>query len=227
MNRFVSSVVLVLLAACRGAPPQVDVETFGTMREVLREGHTQERVGLGGFAREGTIGVGALTELAGEVTITNGRVLVSKPGTVNFEEVGGDTNATATLMAVAEVRRWIASELPDCETIAQLEVAIGDVLATRGFALAAPTPVRIIGRAPRLAFHAIAGACPLANPDGPPPVRFSGAADEVELVGFYVTESAGVLTHHARRTHLHVVTPDAMGHLDGLKLVDATLFVPR
>ena len=54
--------------------------------------------------------------------------------------------------------------------------------------------------------------------DGTPPGRIEGASGEVDIVGFYVEGSAGVLTHHDRRSHLHVVTTMGAGHLEEVSL---------
>ena len=72
----------------------------------------------------------------------------------------------------------------------------------------------------------IAGACPIANPDGPSPWRFAGPAEELSLFGFYVEGAAGVFTHHDRSSHLHAVADGRTGHLDEVDLTDAKLFVP-
>lgn len=213
-------------AAGAGGPPAV--ESWGTMREALRLGRSEARVSLDGLAADGAIGVGALAGLAGEVTIVDGRVLISTAGAgdrscVLREAPGG---AAATLLVRAEVDHWQERSLPDCASYDALEAAIAAALRANGFDAATPTPVRVRGRASRVAFHVIDGACPIADPDGPAPWRFDGAIDDVELVGFYVEGAAGRYTHHTRSSHLHVVAADMMGHLDDVWLTDVSLRLP-
>ena len=210
--------------------PRVDdeprVESWGTMRAVLREGRDAGRVELDGLASGGAVGVGALAELAGEVTIVDGAVLVAVVE-------GGDRRVTAAregdaaaLLVRAEVARWREVSLPDCSSYAELEAAVAERLAALGFDPHRPTPVRIRGEALELELHVLAGACPQANPSGPPPWRFRGPVERVELVGFSVEGAAGRFTHHGRGSHLHAVAPGVMGHLDEVSIREVVLAVP-
>lgn len=230
------TILLLATASCAGPAslPHVDVSTWGTMREVLREGRSDGRVGLPTLATSASVGVGAMANLAGEVTILDGRVLVVEGGARGSgreetakprvrDAVDGDS---ATLLVLANVPTWEQVPVGSCGSYAELETAIAKQLRRRGSDLASPQPVRVRGRARHLALHVIAGACPVANPSGPPPWRFSGSVEEVELVGFYVEEAAGRLTHHNRSSHLHAVADQLMGHLDEVALEDAVLLLP-
>ena len=62
------------------------------------------------------------------------------------------------------------------------------------------------------------------------PWRGAYEDEEVTLVGFYAEGRAGILTHHGRTTHLHVVLREGAlsGHLDEVSLTDgARLLLPR
>lgn len=233
--RGISSLAIVVLAAtsCAGPPslPEVEVATWGTMREVLREGRSDGRVSLATIATAGSVGVGAMADLAGEVTILDGRVLVAAGDELDLETatprvreaVVGDS---AALLVLASVPSWEEVPIGNSASYAELETTIAKQLRQRGSDLSKAQPVRIRGRAPHLALHVIAGSCPVANPSGPQPWRFSGPVEEVELVGFYVEEATGRLTHHNRKSHLHAVANQFMGHLDEVTLEDAVLLLP-
>lgn len=235
--RFFPLLVLPLaLASCGGAvsAPDIEVSTWGTMHEVLREGQSEGRVALTPLANTDGVGVGAMADLAGEVTILNGRVLVAsvpEDGSEGFDPsaprlrdaAAGDT---ATLLVFAEVPAWEEVRIDDCSSLIKLEGAIADQLRQRGMKTSNPQPIRIRGRARHLAVHVIAGACPIANPSGPPPWSFAGPVEEVELVGFYAEEAAGTLTHHNRHSHLHAVADSLMGHLDEVSIESAVLLLP-
>ncbi len=232
------AILLLVTASCAGPaptlPPEVEVSTWGTMREVLREGRIGGRVALTTLDTSTSVGVGAMADLAGEVTILDGRVLVAAGGgresgteeTATLlvrEAVAGDS---ASLLVLANVPAWEEVPIGNCASYAELETIIAKQLRRRGSDLASPQPIRIRGRAQHLALHVIAGACPIANPSGPRPWRFSGSVEEVELAGFYAEESAGRLTHHNRSSHLHAVADQLMGHLDEVVLEDAVLLLP-
>lgn len=215
-----------LVAACTARPTDRSVRTFGAMRDVLRNGNDEGRVVITDVATPAAVGVGALAGLRGEVTITGGRVHIAERDGDGLTVRAPRAGERATLLVVGEVAVWTELPLPDCRDYASLEEQIAAALRGRGDDPFAPTPVRITGRANNLQMHVIAGACPIANPSGPSPWRFDGPADDVELVGFYVEDAAGKLTHHNRSSHLHAVADGRAGHLDEVVLVDAKLFVP-
>lgn len=226
--------LLFVAASCAAPtlPTEAEVSTWGTMREVLREGQSGGRVALTTLAIKDAVGVGAMADLAGEVTVLDGRVLVAAGGDRDSEgasaprvrdAVDGDS---ASLLVLASVPAWEEVPVGDCASYGELETAIAEQLGKRGIDLANPTPVRVRGRAQHLALHVIAGACPIANPSGPRPWRFSGPVEEVQLVGFYAEGAAGRLTHHDRSSHLHAVADEIMGHLDEVALEGAVLLLP-
>jgi len=228
--------LLVLpLAACQAPAPRLEVTTWGTMREVLRNGHDEGRVALGALAAPGRIGVGALEGLRGEVTVLDGRVLVATaepasppgaaPAACTLREAGADEQAA--LLVLARVDAWEAHPIGTCRSYTELEDAIAECLTARGQDPTAPVPVRVRARAAELELHVLAGACPIAHPEGPPPWRWQGRCEDVELVGFFVEGSGGRLTHHGQRSHLHVVADAVGGHLDEVALPDAVLLLPR
>lgn len=222
-------VVLALLSACRAPEPRrapTGLQTFGTMRDVMRNGNTQPRVGLKQFDGTDTIGVGALAELDGEVTIAEGKVLVStvQDGHAVVRRARDDDQAT--LLVTQGVAGWHSFDVGACASYEALEQRIAGLLRARGHDLEQPTPVRITGKATRLQVHVIHGACPIAQPTGPAPWRYDGPADNVRLVGFYVEGAAGRLTHHTHSSHLHAISDQAMGHLDEVALQDAVVSLP-
>ncbi|MFN3239989.1 MAG: acetolactate decarboxylase [Planctomycetota bacterium] len=229
MNRapmLVALLAVLLLASCTAPPATGPVRTFGGLRDVMRNGNDEGRVVLTDVATPTAVGVGALAGLRGEVTIADGRALVA-------ERVGDDVamrdarpGERATLLVACEVAAWTELPLPDCADYATLEQRIGEALRQRGVDPFAPTPVRVTGRARNLRMHVIAGACPIANPTGPSPWRYDGPADDLTLVGFYVEDAAGQLTHHNRQSHLHAIADARTGHLDEVALEQVRLFVP-
>lgn len=228
--RRVTALITLTFAACGAAPDAAvrpDVQTWGSMREALRDARSEARIRLSDAAVGTSVGVGALAGLAGEVTILDGRALVARAapdGTCQITDADDDDHAT--LLVTASVPAWRSLPLPDCPDYAALDAAIGSVLRSHGFDPGRATPVRIRGRAANATYHVIAGACPIANPTGTPPWRFQGPLAQVELVGIYAEGAAGRLTHHVHTSHLHLVADGHMGHLDDIDLRSATLQLP-
>lgn len=214
------------VAGCGAAPQSFEVSSWGTIREALREGKSEGRVRLDEVVTDRTVGVGALAGLAGEVTIAGGRAWVATVEGESATVAEAEPDAEATVLATAEVPAWRQVAAPDCASYRELEDVVRGRLLDAGFDLSEPVPVRIHGRAPRIDLHVIAGNCPIANPAGPPPWRYSGAMDHVDLIGFFVEGAAGRFTHHGRSSHLHALASDRMGHLDEVVLEDVTVEVP-
>ena len=199
------------------------------MREALRDGQSAGRVDLTTLPITNAVGVGALAGLRGEVTIVDGKVLVSEgvepkadPPPIR-EAARGEQ---ATLLVLATTRSWTKVTIGPVRSYAELESAIAERLQKLGHELTKPNPVRVRGSATHVALHVINGACPVADPTGSPPWRFSGPVAEVELVGVFVDGATGRLTHHDRRSHLHAVAGARMGHLDDVAFEEAVLYLP-
>ena len=204
------------------------VRAWGSMREALRMGRSHARAVPVAEVSGLDIGVGALAELVGEVTIVDGRAYVSE-GT--GAAVGRTRPATAedraTLLVTARVSAWEEQALDPCRDLADLERQLLAILTERGLDTTRPIPLRVRGRAAGLDLHVIAGDCPVANPDGAPPWRHEAAGVDVELVGFLVEGAAGRLTHHTGITHLHALAGEVSGHLEDVSLeAGATLMLP-
>ncbi len=208
------------------------VKTWGSMREVLREGNTGGRVQLTEVVHAKSMGVGALAELKGEITVIDGVAFVStfsdeRPNSTGVPVTRRALDSDqAALLVMAEVNAWKSVELAECSSYEELERKISHCLIQHHFDLFQPTPIRISGIAERVDFHVIAGSCPIAEPEGTPPWRGSVEGDPLELVGIYVEGSAGKLTHHQHNSHLHVISGSLTGHVDALSLRNATLQIP-
>ncbi len=205
------------------------------MQAVLREGRSEARVAPLDVVQPGSIGVGALAGLAGEITVIDGRVLVSEksfePGSretsSSIRVRDGSAHDRAALLLLAQVKQWEQYELGAISDYAALDAAIERQLNELGRDLREPTPVRVRGKSGSLELHVIAGACPIANPSGPAPGRHTAAFDSVEIVGFFAQGAAGRWTHHTHSSHLHAVVEDAMGHLNEVALeAGAVLLLP-
>jgi len=226
-----------LTLACSGEDAPVastTVQLWGTLRDVLRDGHTEGRVTLTDVVRPGSYGIGALTDLAGEITIDAGVAHVVELQDGKLVLRPAEPADQATLLVVAQVDAWDSVELPAASNLDELEDAILDKVRAAGLdPTAEPIPVRIKADFKELDLHVLTGSCPYAHPEGPPPWRLKGVAASGVMVGLYVEGRVGVLTHHGRRTHLHAIvrTSDGRsveGHVEAASLkAGGQLQLPR
>jgi len=220
------------------APDEVGtLQQWGQLRNVMRDGETFRRVRLSQVARPGTWGVGALEGLGGEVTVLDGVATIAEATDGELELRDATSRDFATLLVLASAEGWaerevVAARAPDVDVVLDAGVrALGFDPVTK------PVAIRLEGEFDQLELHVIAGNCPIANPDGPAPLRWSGGGARGTLVGVFAPGRAGDLTHHTHPFHLHalVTTPDGRtvsGHVDevafaeGVRLLAPALAAP-
>ncbi len=212
---------------------EFQVRHWGGMREVLRNGQTQGRVTLADVVGPNSFAVGALADLAAEVTIVGGKLHLAEvqdalaPDGLHLRIPAEDDQAT--LLVVADILEWKEHRLPAADDIEALELCVRTLAESDRIDISQPFPFRIEGTATALGLHVLNHSCPIANPDGPEPWRFNGENTAVILVGFYAADSAGQLTHHGQSSHIHALLQDqpVSGHLDNVRFgAGARLFLP-
>lgn len=216
-----------------GDRAQPVVVHWGGMRQVLRDGHTEGRVSLSEVIGPDTVAVGALAGLAAEITIDEGAAHLAEvidPDSADGLRVRAPVaGEQATLLVLANVKEWTEYSLPEVPYLAALELSVRTTAETNGIDVTRPFPFRIEGIASALSLHVLNHSCPIGNPNGPKPWTFSGTDTAAVLIGFYAEDSAGSLTHHGQKSHVHALVTgrDVSGHLDEVRLLpDAKLFLP-
>jgi len=215
---------LAALAGCTAPPGGWDltVGRWGTVREALRDGHSEARVVVGDVVGSPhALGVGAVAGLQGEITVLDGVVSVSRGergGAVKSER-GDGKGVEATLLALARVDQWRSEPLAASSGRAALEADVQRALERAGFGNLQCVPFVVRGELTGLHGHILRGACP-DSPNEPPP----GSLPPVELdlprargtlVGFWTSLPPGELVHHGEHAHIHVLLEDGTtAHVD-------------
>ena len=236
MIRFLILCVSLGVSLCGCAGSHDLVEQYGGMRDVLRMGNTQSRISFAELRQQPhAIGVGALTDLEGEITVFDGQIFVATtPDGIRASTTSGDTiPGSATLMTLAHVDTWHQDPLPSSPS---LEQSIEEVARSHGIDTDKPFPFFIEGVASSYQLHVINGYCPVATPDLAPedqPWRQYGASTALRVVGFFARDQHGVMTHHGSNLHIHAIIVNGAGdewisgHLDEVEMAEgATLSVP-
>ena len=140
MIRF-SILFLILGSSLCGCAGSHDlVEQYGGMRDVLRMGNTQSRISFAEIRQQPhAVGVGALTDLQGEITVFDGQIFVATtPDGIRASTTRDDPNpGSATLMTLAHVETWHQDPLPDSPS---LEQSIEEVARSHGIDTDKPFP---------------------------------------------------------------------------------------
>ena len=142
------------------------VTQYGEMREVLGQGDHSGRIRLGDtVARPHCCAVGALAGLAGEITIINGKVIVTRTD----EDHQPVTQAAdpklyeeeAAMLATAYVPRWTEYQVPEDVANHELEKFLANAARRVGLDPTRPFPFMVEGNLTDLKSHVIRGACPM------------------------------------------------------------------
>lgn len=244
---------LPLLPACAGHGSTVghgtaaaapgELALWGTLREALRDGHDEGRVALADVVRPGTWGVGALEGLAGEVSVLDGEVWVSRgsaAGVTTTREAGGDQ---ATVLFLAEVDGWTEHTVEADVDPSVLDAWIADRAREAGLDTGRALPFVVEGRLHHLRLHVLGGECPtrarmLGATMQTPPYELHEPDVAGRLVGIYARDAAGIVCHAGSDTHVHAVViqtrpgpgqdVELTGHVESVGLAaGAKLLLPR
>lgn len=204
------SIVLAALLICSTSfGAELELQQYGKMREVLRDGKTEARVIPTEVCSENSWGVGALAGLEGEITITGGKILVATGGMELREATSEDS---ACMCYFFDVQDWESVTIDKDIPADEIDSYLSDKNISDLF------PFRVEGSFSNLDFHVITGSCPI---NGGEPLRDSVEIVDGQLVGIFASDAAGVVTHHGSKTHIHVVTDEQQprtGHVDAVTI---------
>ncbi len=232
--KFIALVALSLLfSACSAPSWNGQIEAWGSMREVMMGGKTQARVSVVDAGRmSGTVGIGALEGLQGEIAIVDGVPWIARVDGDHLECTRGARNGDqATLLAISHVNRWKTLAIDRDLSPAELDAFLASTQRDLGLGQR-PWPFIIQGELADVQAHVLRGQCPYAGAVDAEhePIRRTFSEVRARLVGFYAPNSVGELVHHGQSTHMHVIVEEPevfVGHVDSVSVRGgAWLLVP-
>ena len=205
------------------------VETFGAFRNMMI-GDFSAKVALADvMARHPTVGVGALSGALGEITIFDGKLIVSYG-----YAPPADTSSAAALLATASVDGWRSVPVASDVVPEDIESFISVAAKTHGIDPTVSFPFKVRGNIGPYVMHV--NAAPTKGDHGmglPMAITVQDKGDRLDglIAGLYASlDLMGIATHGGERTHAHWVSLDMAktAHLDrwGLK-AGAFLLLPK
>jgi alpha-acetolactate decarboxylase len=191
---------------------------YGKMREAIGAQQHQGRVLLKKLVEQPHFfGVAALEQLAGEATIHDGKVTITRvdaAGRLEPSDASG-TDAQATLLIGAYVPSWTEHNVVKDVGPAEFDQYIADVASRAGIKTSKPFVFTVEGNFTKVRLHVIHGACPmharLKKIELPKELRpFEADLDNVPgtIVGVSAKDAVGDITHPATSTHAHLLFRD-------------------
>jgi hypothetical protein len=200
-----------------------DVETFGEFRKMMLTGDFTPKVQLrAAMAKRPTVGIGAVANARGEISIFDGKLVVS------YGKTGPSTDPSleyGALLVIASVADWQSVRLAQDIAPESVESYIAAAAKAHGIDAEKSFPFEVRGNIGPYVMHV--NATPTDGPHGmgfPMAITVEHKGDEIDglVTGIYVSpDLVGIATHGGERTHVHWVSLDARStaHLDrwGLK----------
>jgi hypothetical protein len=207
------------------------VETFGAFRSIMMGGDFSPKVRLADvMAALPTTGVGALADALGEITIYDGKLIVS----YGYAPPADTSPASAALLAVASVDGWQSVSVASDVAPEEIESFISIAAKTHGIDPTVSFPFEVRGNIGPYVMHV--NAAPTKGEHGmglPTAVTVQDKGDRLDslVAGLYASlDLMGIATHGGERTHAHWVSLDMSktAHLDrwGLR-AGAFLLIPK
>jgi acetolactate decarboxylase len=207
------------------------VKIAGTMMHTMNSGDASGKILLDTIKDKTHLyGLGPLENLAGELTVVDGKSFLSTVVSPTKMKVEETFSVKAPFFVYTNIDKWKEVILPDSvETIRQLE----NFLDASMKQLTQPFAFKIQATVKNAVVHVMnlpKGAV-VHSPEEAQKYRqnYSLKNQQVALIGFFSTRHQGIFTHHDSKVHIHLLTADLkqMGHVDDLQLQKgkAKLFV--
>jgi hypothetical protein len=215
----------------RSAEPY-SIETFGVFRDLMLKGDFSPKVAIGSvMTRLPSTGVGAVSGARGEITILDGKLIISY-GKPNGFQVQADE--TAALLATGKVKEWQSVRVDVDVPLAGVEVFLAQVAKVHGLDPEKSFPFQVRGILAPYGMHVNAAPIDGLHDMGLPMaimVERKGDAIAGSVAGIHVSRAlVGVVTHGGERVHAHWVASDGQStaHLDfwGIK-AGTMLLLPK
>jgi alpha-acetolactate decarboxylase len=198
---------------------------------LILAGDFSPKVDLAGvLAKRPTTGVGAVADARGEITIYDGKLIVSYGKEASDPAAGTER---AALLTVGTVASWQSVSVEHDVAPDNIEVFLAHMAGMHGLDPEGPFPFQIRGTLLSYAMHV--NTAPTNGPHGMGQAiaitrELKGEAIDGMVAGFYASRDlVGIVTHGGSRTHSHWIAPDGQStaHLDrwGLKS-GATISMP-
>jgi acetolactate decarboxylase len=198
-----------------------EVNANGALQEVMLNGNLKANILIDTLEKQGLMGVGPLGRLQGEITILDGKALVTRIDSAGNPMAVEADSLQAPFFAYANVSNWQTfGFLKGVSDLPSLQAAIEELATIMGYDLTKPFPFHIKGKVNKAGYHIISKPTDELEHSHDlhkaAKVNFEVEEEEVIFVGFYSQAHQGVFTHMGDFTHIHIILPNGnfTGHLD-------------
>lgn len=210
-----------------------EISIVGEMRNVMHKGELFGTIDLDTISnKQHLYGLGPVEYLRGEILIVDGHSYVSNVLTDSTMSIEETYSVKAPFFVYSNIEKWVEKSVPDSvQTIRQLELFLDAVTKNS----ARPFAFKLLATVDSADIHIVnlPSGTEVHSPDDAHQNQktYELINTEVEIIGFFSTEHAGVFVHHDSFVHMHLITKDhkQMGHLENMILTKGTvkLYLPQ
>jgi acetolactate decarboxylase len=199
-----------------------EVKSAGEMRKIIHDADLSAKIRLDTLAREHLFAIGTVDSLRGEISIVNGKPLVSS---IQETFIRTDTtlNHSATLLVYTYVKNWkVVTIEQDLNNFEEFELLIKRLASENGIDVTKPFPFMARTWVKNMSFHVIdwqSGFLHTADTHKQFAHELWHSAEVVMLAGFYSENHQGIFTPYNSKMHVHTITSNPMtcGHLETIE----------
>lgn len=205
-----------------------EVQAYGALRAMFHDGQTGAMLPLNDLLpNQELYAVGALADLAGEITVVGGKTYLSYPADTDATRTESvlESDAAATLLVVSAVPTWQTYVTERAIGFEELGEEIEKLATAAGMNLDRRFPFLIEGELEDLEWHVIDGRRLTEGGEShqdhlAAAVKTKLDRSSATLIGFYSNSDQGVFTHMGSMIHVHctVDEPLSSGHVDHVTL---------
>jgi alpha-acetolactate decarboxylase len=213
------------------------ITAYGAFRRFMHMADFGTKVIVGDIKSTPSLyGIGALTDLKGEITVVGGDPVVSLGSDWQHRLSAQEASSSgASLLVTVKVPTWYEVRIDQLVKDADVEAYVLNQAKRAGVVISSSFPFVVKGMVGPFKAHVLDGANPEFKGHGSQ-VRMAQQVDEQSdglkgtVVGFYAAPNdVGVITHPGERIHAHFVADGnaRTSHLDSLSLTKgSTLLLP-
>jgi acetolactate decarboxylase len=199
-----------------------DVKSIGELRKIMYDADLSAKVRLDTLARENLFAIGVVDSLRGQISIVNGKTLVSS---IKNTYIKTDTslNHHATMLVYAYVKNWkVVTIEQDINNTEELELLIKRLASENSIDVSRPFPFMVRTWAKNVSYHVIdwqSGIEHTADTHKQFAHELWQSASVVMMTGFYSENHQGIFTDYHRKMVVNAITSDPMtcGHLETIE----------
>ena len=199
-----------------------DVKSAGEFRKIMLDADLSTKIRLDTLPRANLFAIGVVDSLQGEISIVNGKALVSS---IKDTYIKTDTsfNHGAAMLVYSYVKNWkVVMIEQEIKGLAELELLIKRLASENGIDATRPFPFMAKTWVKNMSYQVIdwqSGIVHTSDTHSQFAHELWHSGSTVMLAGFYSENHKGIFTSYNSKINVHAITSDPMmaGHLETIE----------